>query len=123
MKYALIVGDRFDADRESLYFSHLGRDPEYAELWNVGLSRAVAGLTEFPGPGAYQVDDTASALYGREVRRLLYYGPTRRRSGTPARILYAILPPSQNMLEDDEAGVLLLRLLHGSQTLLLDEDG
>ena len=92
-RYALIWSDPSDADRERLILSLNRRAPEYAERWDAGLSRALEELTGFPGPLSHARDEEASAYYGREVRRLLYHGPTRRRSGTPARVLFTVLPP------------------------------
>jgi len=53
---------------------------------------------------------------------LLYYGPTRRRSGTPVRVLFTILPPApDDPPEAAESVILLLRLLRGTQTLAPDD--
>ena len=79
------------------------------------------GRDGFPGPLSHAKDEEASALYGREVCRLLYFGPTYRRTGTPVRILFTILPPDPNEpLETAESAILLLRLLHGAQLLVSD---
>lgn len=42
---------------------------------------------------SHAIDEAASAVYGYEVRRFLYYGPTNKRTGTPVRILFTVLPP------------------------------
>ena len=76
----------------------------------------------FSRPAVPSRDEEASAFYGREVRRLLYYGPTRRRSGTPVRLLFAVLPPDPaEPPEAAEAVLFLLRLLHGAQMLQPDD--
>ena len=82
-------------------------------------------MTDFDGvprPLSHARDEAASARYGREVRRLLYYGPTRSRSGTPVRILFTIFPPApDDPPETAESVIFLLRLLHGAR-LLTPED-
>lgn len=92
--YVLVVNDRAEADRDRLYLSRLRRDPDYAKIWDDGLTAALDDLCEFPGPLSHAKDEAASALFGREVRRLLYYGPTRRRTGIPSRILFTLLSPA-----------------------------
>lgn len=116
MKYAVVLSDPADADRDRFYYAHLLRDPDYAQKWYVRLAEALADLTEFPL--SHAIDEDASNFYGREVRRLLYYGPTRRRSGVPVRILFTVFPPApDDPPETAEAVILLLRLLHGRQVL------
>lgn len=84
---------------------------------------AVEDLTGFPGPLSHARDEDATDHYGREVRRLLYYGPTRKRSGTPVRILFTILPPDPAAPpEEAESVIFLLRLLHGAQRLLPEDE-
>ena len=53
-----------------------------------------------------------------EVRRALYFGPTRRRSGVPYRILFRILDPVQG---EDEGVLQVLRVLHGVRSLTKPE--
>lgn len=121
-RFMIVESDRFEADRDRAILSVariLG--PEYAGEWAAGLSRALRALPEFPGPLSHARDEEASTFYGREVRCLLYYGPTRRRSGTPVRLLFTILPPDPaEPAETAESAVFLLRLLHGAQILLPD---
>ena len=58
----------------------------------------------------------------RPAPALLCYGPTNKRTGTPVRILYTVLPPAPDEPpETAESVVVLLRLLHGAQALLPDE--
>ena len=53
---------------------------------------------------------------------MLYYGPTKRRTGKPVRILFTISPPDPLASVDDaESVILLLRLLHGVQSLLSED--
>ncbi len=116
IKYVIVIRDQADADRDQLYLSQLRRDPDFAKLWDDGLTAALNDLTDFPGPLSHARDEAASDLYGCEVRRLLYYGPTRRRTGTPTRILFTVRPPDPDEPpETAESVILLLRLLHGAQ--------
>jgi len=85
------------------------------------LSRILSDLPNFPGPLSHARDEEASVHYKREVRRLLFYGSTRR-SGTPVRILFTLLPPApDDPPKTAETVIFLLRLLHGAQSLLPDE--
>ena len=122
-RYAVVTRESYDSDRDDFYLPQnrvLG--PYYADRWLNDLDKRVADPTGFPGPLSHARDDEASDLYGREVRRLLYYGPTRRRSGTPVRVLFTILPPApDDPLEAAELVILLLRLLRGTQTLAPDD--
>lgn len=121
MNYVIVYSDPADADLDSLNFFYNSPDPIYAVRWFKGIHQAVDDLTEFPGPLSHARDEEASARYGREVRRLLHYGPMRRRTGTPARILFTVLPPDpEEPPETAESVILLLRLLHGAQTLIPD---
>ncbi len=105
VRYVLVESDRFEADRDRAILSVnriLG--PRAAGDWAAKLSRALSDLLSFPGPLSHARDEEASIHFKREVRRLLFYGSTRR-SGTPVRILF----------------IFLLRLLHGAQSLLRDD--
>ncbi len=121
-RFAIVESDPFDADRDrAILFFNRSLGPDRAQEWAVGLVRAIAALTGFPGPLSHARDEEASAFYGREVRRLLYYGPTRRRSGTPVRLLFTLLPPDpDDPPEAAESVLFLLRLLRGAQILQLD---
>ncbi len=116
-RYVLVSSDRYDADRENhVLFLNRRLGPVYAGKWYDDLLLTVNSLTGFPGPLSHARDEDASDQYGREVRRLLYHGPARRRTGTPVRVLFTLLPPTK----DDPGGetvILLLRLLHGAQVL------
>ena len=92
-RFIIVESDRFDADRDRAILSvYRAIGPERANDWAVGLSRVLSALPGFPGPLSHARDEEASAFYGRKVRRLLYYGPTRRRSGTPVCLLFSIVP-------------------------------
>ncbi len=122
IKYVVVVSDQADADRDRLNLFYMRRDTEFGKRWDAELQITLAELTGFPGPLSHARDEAASVLFGREVRRLLYYGPTRRRTGVPTRILFTLLPPDPNEpSETAETVILLLRLLHGAQALLPDD--
>ena len=93
MNYAVLSSDPADADLERMNVFNNRRDPNYAAQWETDLERALQELTVFPSPLSHARDEEASAYYGREVRWMLYYGPTKRRTGTPVRILFTVLPP------------------------------
>lgn len=121
-RYVLIKSDHFEADEDRFILSYNGiLGSERANEWFLRLTKVLDDLTDFPGPLAYQVDEAASAVFGRETRCLLYHGPTRRRSRSPARIFYTVLPPAEDD-ETQESAVFLLRLLHGSQSLIAQDD-
>lgn len=120
--FVVVESDRFADDRDRFVLSrnsHLG--PKYADRWYKRLMSSLEDLTGFPGPLSWAIDEEASTFYGREVRRMLYYGPTRRRTGTPVRILFTLLPPAADD-PDGETAIFLLRLLHGSQLLFVPEE-
>lgn len=112
--YHVVEAERVDADRETAFLRFLSHDPNYAARWLKDLNRAIAQLPDFPGPLSHAIDERASVLYGREVRRMLYYGPTRRRSGTPYRVLFTVIHPAE---EGDETVIRVLRILHGAQEI------
>ncbi len=118
-QYVVVESDRFADDRDQAVLGFNGRlGPEQANAWYKGLTQALDDLPGFPGPLSHARDEDASDRYGREIRRLLYYGPSRRRSGTPVRILFTILPPDPDEPpETAESVIFLLRLLHGGQVL------
>ena len=50
--------------------------------------------------------------YDVEVRRLLYYGPNRRRGGSAYRLLFHVIEPA----EDETEGVVrILHVWHGAK--------
>ena len=122
-RYIVVESDRYDDDRDT-HFLFVNRvlGPDYAKKWFVELGKTTDDLTKFPGPLSHTRDEEASARFGREVRRLLYYGPTRRRSGIPVRILFTVLPPDpDDPPETAESVILLLRLLHSSRPLSFED--
>jgi|GEM_PF-1920126 len=123
-RYVIVESDRFASDRDRTVLGFNGRQgPEQANTWYKGLIQALDDLPGFPGPLSHGRDEDAMDFYGREVRRLLYFGPTRKRSGTPVRILFTVLPPAPDEPpETAESVIFLLRLLRGGQTLVAEDD-
>jgi hypothetical protein len=82
---------------------------EYAGRWYAGLLKALDGLAFMPQrfPLARE-----SEQRGRDVRRLLYHGPTGRRGSSVYRILFLIVEPA---LQEDEGVVRVLHVWHGSR--------
>jgi len=121
-RYIVVDSDRYDSDRDAQYL-HLNRliGPDYAVQWLDDLEQTISDLTDFPGPLSHARDNDASDHFHREVRRLLYYGPTRRR-GVPVRVLFTLLPPDPaDPPEQAETVIFLLRLFHSSQQLLAED--
>jgi len=122
VKYALVVSDPAEADRDRLFLYYSRDDPGFGERWYDELQISLDNMGEFPGPLSHARDEAASDYYGREVRRMLYYGPTKRRTGRPVRVLFTVLPPGPDEPpETAESVILLLRLLHGAQPLIPDD--
>jgi hypothetical protein len=123
-RYVVIESDRFADDKERAVLSFNGRlGPQPANAWYKRLLQVLDDLTGFPGPLSHARDEDATDHYGREVRRLLYYGPTRKRSGTPVCVLFTILPPDPAAPpEEAESVIFLLRLLHSAQRLLPEDE-
>lgn len=121
-KFVLVESDRFEADKDkAILFVNRLLGPKVAGDWAVALDRTLSALPNFPGPLSHTRDEEASTHYSREVRRMLYYGPTRRRSGMPIRVLFTLLPPApDDPPETAETVIFLLRLLHGPQSLISD---
>lgn len=83
--------------------------PEYAIRWYAGLFEAAQGLYSLPRVYAVAPEND---IYGVEVRRLLYSGPSRRRGGNVYRILFYIIEPQ----EDEAEGVVrILHVWHGAK--------
>lgn len=121
-RYTIRESGQYEVDRDAAFLRRLSQDAEFAGRWLKHLGEVTEDLHEFPGPLSHAKDEAASALFGREVRRLLYYGPTRRRTGIPSRILFTLLPPAlDEPPETAETVILLLRLVHGMQALLPDD--
>lgn len=110
----VVVSDRADADRDKVYLRlNLLVGPEYASRWVAGLQQALESLPDFPGPLSHAVDEEASILFGQEVRRALYRPPGSKRSVMAYRVLFVLSPPD----EENEVTLLILRILHGAQSL------
>ena len=121
-RYTLRESGQYEVDRDAAFLRRLSQDAEFAGRWLKRLGEVTENLREFPGPLSHAKDEAASALFGREVRRLLYYGPTRRRTSIPSRVLFTLLPPAPDEPpETAESVILLLRLVHGMQALLPDD--
>ena len=119
LRYVVRESGQYEVDRDAAFLRRLSQDPDFAGRWLKRLGEVVEELAGFPGPLSHAKDEAASVVFGREVRRLLYYGPTRRRSGVPTRLLFTLLPPAgDEPPETAETIILLLRLLHGTQALL-----
>ncbi len=82
---------------------------EYAIRWYEGLFVVAQSLSSLPriNPIAPEND-----RYDVEVRRLLYYGPNQRRSGSAYRLLFYVIEPA----EDEPEGVVrILHVWHGAK--------
>jgi plasmid stabilization system protein ParE len=113
-RYQVETTDRAAAEREDAFLNLLRYSPEYAGRWLKGLNRALTNLPDFPGPRSHAVDPEATALFGRETRRMLYFGPTRRRSGIPYRVLFTVIEPTGG---ETHGVIRVLRIVHGAQLL------
>jgi hypothetical protein len=114
-RYEIALGDLASDERDRAYLDWLGRDPDFAPLWLEGLSRALNGLNEVPGPRAHAIDEEASLLFGREVRRLLYRGPKGCRTRLVHRVYYALFEPAHT---GEEGVIRVLRILPGARPLV-----
>ena len=84
--------------------------PEYADRWRDGLLAEIGKLALFPARHEVALEND---LYDVEVRRLLYFGPTkRRRAASTYRILFYIVEP----LPGEAQGLVrVLHVWHGTQ--------
>ncbi len=76
---------------------------EYSVRWYEGLFAAAQSLSVLPRSHALAPENDR---YDVEVRRLLYYGPARRRTGNAYRLLFYGIEP----LADEAEGI--VRILH-----------
>lgn len=84
--------------------------PDYADRWRDGLLAEINRLALFPTSHEVAPEND---LYDVQVRRSLYFGPSRRRrSASTYRILFHIVEP---MGEDVGGLVRVLHVWHGSQ--------
>lgn len=97
-----------EADGAYLWFSErVGL--EYAIRWYEGLFVAAQRLSSLPRANAIAPEND---VYDVEVRRLLYYGPSGRRSRNVYRVLFHIIEP----LEDESEGIVrILHVWHGTK--------
>lgn len=93
MNYAFVVSDPAEADRDRLFLYYSRDDPSFGKRWYDELQISLDNMGEFPGPLSHARDEAASDYFGREVRQMLCYGPTRRRTGRPVRVLFTVPPP------------------------------
>ena len=96
-----------EAERERL--SELV-SPEYADRWQNGLLAEINRLALFPASHEVAPENE---LYDVQVRRALYFGPSRRRrSASTYRILFHIVEP----IGGEASGLVrVLHVWHGSQ--------
>ena len=97
-----------DADGVYLWLSQQ-TGPEHAVRWYEGLFEAAQTLSSLPRIHAIAPEND---LYDVEVRRLLYYGPSKRRGNNPYRVLFYTVEP----LADEAEGVVrVLHIWHGAK--------
>ncbi len=84
--------------------------PEYADRWQDGLLAEINRLAMFPASHEVAPEND---LYDVQVRRALYFGPSRkRRSASTYRILFYIVEP----VEGETGGLVrVLHVWHGAQ--------
>lgn len=83
--------------------------PDYAILWYEGLF--VAGETLSMLPRIHSVAPE-NEDYNVEIRRLLYHGPSGRRSSRVYRLLFYIIEPQQ---DETEGVVRIIHVWHGAK--------
>lgn len=83
--------------------------PDYAILWYEGLF--VAGETLSTLPRIHSVAPE-NEEYNVEIRRLLYHGPSGRRSSRVYRLLFYIIEPQQ---DETEGVVRIMHVWHGAK--------
>ncbi len=110
-RYVVVEAERIEKDKERAAIRLLQRNPDRAAQWLASLDLAIAELADFPGPRSHPKEEDASDRFGVEVRRMLYHGPSKRRSGTPYRVLFTIIEPPPG---EDEGVIRVLRILHGA---------
>lgn len=83
--------------------------PEYADRWQDGLLAEIMRLAIFPAMHEMAPEND---LYDVPVRRLLFFGPSRKRRGVAYRILFHIIEPT---LGEERGLVRVLHVWHGAQ--------
>ena len=121
-RFEVIRAERaeLDQDKAVLRWNRV-LGPRAANEWIAGLIKAIAALAEFPGPRSHPKDEDACDRFGIEVRRMLYYGPSKRRSGTPYRVLFTVIEPAPG--GEHEGIIRVLRILHGASDPFGPEPG
>ena len=98
------------ADADGLYLWLSPQvDPEYAARWYEGLFEAAQALSSMPRMHAVAPENDR---YDVEVRRLLYYGPGKRRARAPYRVLFYVIEPAS---DESEGVVRVLHVWHGAK--------
>ena len=109
-RYLVEFTDPAQAEADAIYLQlseSLGLD--FAFRWYEGLLLAANKLSFLPraNPIAPENDE-----YDVEVRRLIYSGPSKRRSGQVYRLLFYIIEPQQ----DEAEGVIrIMHVWHGAK--------
>lgn len=97
-----------EADAAYLRFSQYA-GPENAILWYEGLFVTGETLSSLPRANPIAPEN---GQYSVEVRRLLYYGPSKWRGGQVYRLLFYIIEPQQ----DESLGVVrIMHVWHGAK--------
>jgi plasmid stabilization system protein ParE len=109
-RYTVVVSDAADAEARSAHqWLCASVTSDYADRWLEGLVRTVEALSYLPHRHPVARENDLSEV---EIRRMLYYGPTRRRqSGSTYRILFQIVEPEG----EGEGLVRVLHIWHGAQ--------
>lgn len=111
--YDVTFLDRADADIEAA-FIHLREfvGDKKAEVWARGVYGAGFGLADFPGPLSHPIDEEMSVVTGRQVRRMLYQGGTRKKPiGAMYRVAFYIVNAQS---QSERSGIFIMRVLHGA---------
>ena len=112
MNYHVLTSDIADEELREAHGYIAAWNPEFADRWLTGLIEAIEGLSLFPRSHPVASE---SEQYDVEVRRLLYYGPEKRRkrSGIIYRVLFHIVEPAT---PGEEGIVRVVHIYHGSRS-------
>jgi plasmid stabilization system protein ParE len=108
-QYEIVLTEpaEIDIDQAHAWLSEL-LSPHYADRWQDGLLQELQQLAYLPSRFAIAPEND---VYDVTVRRLLYFGPTKRRKGSAYRVLFHIVDPV-----GDEAGIVrILHIWHGAR--------
>jgi plasmid stabilization system protein ParE len=108
--YELVITDVADGEIDAIAdWLALNVSAEYAGRWYEGLRDALRTLTFMPRSHAIAPENPR---YEYEVRRLLYYGPSKRRGHSVYRVLFHVIEPGTG----DEPGIVrVLHVRHGAR--------